>query len=51
MDHRDTMNTEKTKHSLADIRSLIGAFLEKEPALVFLCVHRVSVVLSAVATA
>ena len=48
VDHRDTMNTEKTKDSSADIGSLIGDFPEQMPPLVFLCVHRVSVVLAAV---
>ena len=51
VDHRDTMDTEKTKHSLCDIGSLIGDFPEQMPPLVLLCVHRASVVLSAVATA
>ena len=47
MNHRDTMNTEKTRNSQAGIDLLIGDFLELMPSLVFLCVHRVSVVLSA----
>ena len=51
MDHRDTMYTEKTRNSPARIGSLIGDFLDPTLSLVFLCVHRVSVVLSAFATA
>ena len=31
VDHRDTMNTEKTKHSLADLGSLMGDFSEPTP--------------------
>ena len=31
MDHRDTMNTEKTKDSLIERRSLIGEILERTP--------------------
>ena len=45
LDHRDTMDTEKTKDSHFDHRSLNGDFLEPTPMLGFLCVHRVSVVL------
>ena len=50
LDHRDTMNTEKTKASLVDRRSLIGGFLEPTRSLGFLCVHRVSVVFFPVPT-
>ena len=39
MDHRDTMNTEKTKNSLADIRSPMGDFLEQILTLVFFVRH------------
>ena len=35
MDHRDTMNTEKTKHSPIDIESLIGDLLDQMPLLFF----------------
>ena len=51
VDHRDTMNTEKTKHSLADIGSLMGDFSEQPPPQVFLCVYRASMVHSAVSIA
>ena len=50
LDHRDTMNTEKTKNSLVAQHSLIGDFLESATSSVFLCVHRVSVVFSPVPT-
>ena len=51
VNHRDTRNTEKTKNSVADIDSLNGDFPVLTPLLVFLCVHRVSVVLASVSTA
>ena len=51
IDHSDAMNTEKTKSSLTDLDSLIGDLPALTPALVFLCVHRVSVVLTSVFTA
>ena len=37
MNHRDTMNTEKTKSPLLARQSLIGDFLHATPPLVFLC--------------
>ena len=51
MNHRDTMNTEKTPHLPAGIGSLIRDFLESLPSLLLLCVHRVSVVQSPVPAA
>ena len=51
MDHRDAMNTEKTKHWLADSWSLNGDCLEGMQTCVFLRVHRVSVVISQFPTA
>ena len=44
-------STEKTKILPVEIGSLGGDFLEPMPFLVFLCVHRVSVVVAAVSTA
>ena len=44
------MNTEKTKDSLVERRSVIGEILERTLFPVFLCVHRVSVVFFPVST-
>ena len=48
---RGPLNTGKTKHSPADIGLPIGGSHEPKSALVFRCVHRASVVSSAVSTA
>ena len=40
------MNTEKTKNPLTDAGSLEGDCFERRQSVAFLCVHRVSVVLS-----
>ena len=50
MNYRDTMNTEKTKHSPSDTGLPFGDLPEQTPALVFRCVHRASVVSSPVPT-